>query len=130
MKDLIVQVSEVAATNGLQAALKHCCSHQAVSAMPAVKAAMSSPGEISAFSPASQKNLILRDINDLLPLAAEAALQVGLDYAKAHIYRNVAVSFSALACPDWTPEVVGTGAAIAARHAALICAKNLVAEVK
>lgn len=129
MKDLVLQVSEVAAVNAFHAAMKHCCNQEAVSSIPAVKAALSSPGEMTVLSPASQKHFILSDVNDLLPQAAEATMQAMSDYAKSHIHKSVSVSFSVLACPGWTSQVVGTGAAIAARRAIAMCEEKLGIEV-
>eukprot|EP00884_Botryococcus_braunii_P006320 jgi/Botrbrau1/1568/Bobra.0107s0055.1 len=129
MKDLVLQVSEVAAINAFHAALQQFCTQQAVSSILSVKADLSSPSEITVLSPASQKNLILSDVNDLLPQAADTTLQASSQYAKSHIQKSVSVSFSVLACPEWTPEVVGTGAAIAARRATAICEEKLAAEV-
>lgn len=130
MKDLVAQVSAIAASNASQAALRHCCSQQAVASIPAVKELLSSPGEFSILSPASKKNLVLNDINELLPSAAELALQASLRFAEAHIRSCAAASFSFLASPDWTAAVSGTGAALAAQRATAKCTQILISEVR
>ncbi len=130
MKELTAQVSDLAASNALQAAIDAFCNPSAVARCSSLRAKTLPQTTSQMLSPTSQRMAVLTDVNSVLAEVTAEVLLSAFDFATEHIDRASATAFSALACPEWTPAVVGTGAALAAEAARRSCAKRLIAEVR
>jgi hypothetical protein len=130
MKELTAQVSDMAASNALEAAIDAFCNPTAVAGCSSHLANTLPETTSQMLSPTSQRMAVLTDVNSVSAEVTAEVLLSSYDFAAQHIDRAAATAFSALACPEWTPAVVGTGAALAAKAARRACAKRLIAEVR